>query len=199
MYAAYPYDLSSTERVEETVTVADAKIFLRHIPKKNSIVIDGFTETQAAVVPQNHFRCDYEDEKSWYRDANRILYVNAAHNGQTLSVSYVAIGTVLTAAIWNEIKRHLDTPHAAQYTLPTASDEVKGGVKVGDGLCMNDDTLNVNAGTGLEVGDDTLNCTVKGGYFHDCTESLNPLYPSYAPFDYRNIEDKFWALTSDIV
>ena len=40
-----PYNPSSTVHVEEILTVADRKIFLRHIPKEGSIVIDGFTET----------------------------------------------------------------------------------------------------------------------------------------------------------
>ena len=70
------------------------------------------------------------------------------------------------------------------YSLPTASETVKGGVKVGTGLSMSGDTLNVTltagesytlptasttvkggvkVGTGLSMNGDTLNCTISGG------------------------------------
>ena len=66
--------------------------------------------------------------------------------------------------------------------LPTASEYVKGGVKVGDGLYMDDEFLNasvsvayelptaseyvkggVKVGVGLSLAGDVLNCTVTGG------------------------------------
>ena len=102
-----PYNPSSTVRVEESLEVVDGKIFLRHIPKEGSIFIDGFTETDSLSPEPNQFSCQYS-LFTFYRDANRVLNFNAEHNGQTLDISYIAVGTVFTAEDANEIKAHME-------------------------------------------------------------------------------------------
>ena len=68
-------------------------------------------------------------------------------------------------------------PTPTPYTLPTASAETKGGVKVGSGLSMDGETLNatgytlptasaetkggVKVGTGLEINDGVLSVTAE--------------------------------------
>lgn len=113
MVLYYPYNQTSTVRVEETLTVANRKIFLRHIPKKGSVVIEGFAETDSVNPAINQFSCQYSTDSS-YRDANRVLNFNAIHNGEEFFISYIAVGTVLTAEDMNEIKAHLenDSIHA---------------------------------------------------------------------------------------
>ena len=149
MYEAYAYNPESTTRISETATVINGKILLRHIPKPDSIQINGFVETASYNVRPNQFRCHYSEE-TWYRETDRTIYFNPTHNGEVLNISYIVVGTVLTTDIWNEIKAHLenDSIHGGSYELPTASADEKGGVKVGAGLSMNGDTLN---------------CTVQGG------------------------------------
>ena len=50
-----------------------------------------------------------------------------------------------------------------EYTLPTASNTVKGGVKVGSGLQMDGDTLNVTLTAGSDYTLPTASTTTKGG------------------------------------
>lgn len=102
-----PFNPDSTVRVSETVHISGGKAFLRHIPKKGSVVIDGFLETDSVMPQANQFSCLYATD-SMYRDANRVLNFNKTHNGQDISVSYVAIGTVITADDMNEIKAHIE-------------------------------------------------------------------------------------------
>lgn len=52
---------------------------------------------------------------------------------------------------------------SSSYSLPTASSTVKGGVKIGDGLSMNGDTLNVTLTAGESYTLPTASSTVKGG------------------------------------
>lgn len=106
MYGAYPYNPQSTIRVEETVTVFDDKVFLHHIPKEGSVMIDGFTEVDGEPQ-QGQFSCDYATD-SLYRDSNRVLNFHLVDDFTELTVNYIAIGTVLTADIWNEIKAHME-------------------------------------------------------------------------------------------
>ncbi|MBQ3444248.1 MAG: hypothetical protein IJG33_13495 [Selenomonadaceae bacterium] len=100
------FNPASTIRVEEQVSVVDNRAFLRHIPKKGSVVIDGFTEVDGA--PQaNQFYCDYATD-SLYRDANRVLHFGSVNDYTDITVNYIAIGTVVTADDMNEIKAHLE-------------------------------------------------------------------------------------------
>lgn len=154
----YPYDPQSTIRVEETLRIAASKVFLRHIPKQGSVFIDGFTETDSLIPAAHQFSCDYALD-SLYRDANRVLNFNATHNGETVIVSYIAIGTVWTADDANEIKAHLESPHG--YSLPTASTSTKGGVKIGDGFDMQDGFINVNLTKAVEHPVNQFETTVK--------------------------------------
>ena len=149
MVLYHEYNPNSTVRVEETLTIKGAKAFLRHIPKQASIVIDGFAEVDSLLPQVNQFSCQYSLD-SIYRDANRVLNFNAANNGQSITVSYIAVGTVFTADDANEIKAHLENSsiHGGGYELPTASASVKGGVVIG---------------TGLSMDGEVLNCTVEGG------------------------------------
>lgn len=102
-----PYNPDSVVRVEETLPVKNKKIFLRHIPKQGSVVIEGFIECDSLMPAPNQFSCQYALD-SLYRDANRVLNFNAAHNGEMLTISYIAVGTVITAEDMNEIKAHME-------------------------------------------------------------------------------------------
>lgn len=141
----YPYDPNSTERITETATIEDAIVLLNHIPKKDSIQIDGFNETSSINLTANQFRCDYS-LNTQYREANRILHFNSENDGRTISISYIVVGSPILADTMNEIKDHLEnsTLHGSAYTLPTASTETKGGVIIGKGLSMDGDTLNAS-------------------------------------------------------
>lgn len=147
MYEAYAYNPESTTRISETATIINGKILLRHIPKPDSIHINGFVETASYNVRPNQFRCHYSYE-TWYRETDRTIYFNPTHNGTVLNISYIVVGTVMTTDIWNEIKAHLENMAihggGSSYSLPIASAQVLGGVKVGDGLAISSDgTLSV--------------------------------------------------------
>lgn len=96
----------STIRVEETRIVEGYQVVLRHIPKRGSIVINGFMEVASDPAPYQ-FACQYSND-SVYREANRVLIFNPANNAQEFLISYIAVGTVITADDMNEIKAHLE-------------------------------------------------------------------------------------------
>ena len=106
MQSYLPYNPQSTIRVEEQIQVADNKAFLRHIPKEGSIQIDGFAETDNPDPASGQFFCDYATD-TLYRDANRIIHFGSVDSA-ALTVSYIAIGTVITADDMNEIKAHME-------------------------------------------------------------------------------------------
>ena len=155
MVSYFPYNPISDIEVSETLTVKNSRVLLRHIPKEGSIKIRGFVEVDSTVLVPYQFHCAYSTE-THYREANRIINFNAQHNGATLTINYVAVGTVFTAEDANEIKAHLenDSIHSS-YTLPTASAQVKGGVKIGDNLVMNGELLSASV--------PTASAAVKGG------------------------------------
>lgn len=164
MVTYYEYNPNSITRVTELVMIDKGKVFLRHIPKQGSIVIDGFYETDSLLPQPNQYSCQYALD-SMYRDANRVLNFHSTHNGQEITVSYIAVGTVFTAKDANEIKAHMENQaiHGqSSYDLPTASATVKGGIKVGANLYMTGDTLNASIGGGLDS-IPTMSATVKGG------------------------------------
>ena len=108
------YNLESTARVEEKATVTDRKVYLRHIPKQGSIEITDFWGDPAGIIEttnrepaKNRFFCDYALD-SLYRDANRTLIFNSFNEGDMLTFTYTAIGTVITADDMNELKAHLE-------------------------------------------------------------------------------------------
>lgn len=213
----YPYDVFSTERIEETATIEDGLIQLRHTPKYRSVVIDGFEETDSISLPLNHFRVDYSLD-TYYRESNRLLHFNPENNGKELTISYIACGTVITADDMNEIKAHLESDHSKYYQLPIASHDIRGGVRIGKGLYMTGDILNVSGssggssdytlpiasanqlggvkiGKGLSMDGDTLNASGGEGigYFKDFTRESITIYC----FDERNIGDEYWTLDSE--
>lgn len=110
MNTYYAYDTESTQSVSETLTITNGMIQLRHIPRQSSVIIPGFIETTALVVPAGRFRVDYFDANGEYRECSRKIYFNAADNGKSVSVGYSAVGTPVTAADMNEIKNHMDYP-----------------------------------------------------------------------------------------
>lgn len=71
-------------------------------------------------------------------------------------------GKMLTSNDFTDaLKNKLDG--LSNYTLPTASSTVKGGVKVGDGLAMDGDTLKVTLATSEEYTLPTASSSTKGG------------------------------------
>lgn len=135
----FPYNPNSTTRIQETAQIKNGKVVLRHIPQEGSVLIEGFTECDARIPMLNQFSCEYAAD-SLYRDANRVLHFNAGNNGETITINYVTVGTVVTADDMNEIKAHLDAAvndsiDAWEYkgTFPNGSypsDEDEGDLKI---------------------------------------------------------------------
>ena len=144
----YPYDLFSTTRIEETLTVEDGLIQLRHTPKYRSLSIEGFNETDSVSLQKNQFRVDYSLD-TYYRESTRLVHFNSEVNGRELTISYITCGTVITADDMNEIKAHLESDHSGNYTLPIASMNQRGGIRVGENLYMTGDILNASVSSGL--------------------------------------------------
>lgn len=73
------------------------------------------------------------------------------------------------------------------YTLPTASDTLKGGIKIGNGLSMDGDTLNVtiqsNLAGGIEVLD-TVPLAIDGGLWFDTTDNVPMLWLRKGEYEY---------------
>lgn len=93
-----------------------------------------------------------------------IIGDGLAMDGDTLNVtisggaSYAEATSVASGLMSASDKIKLD--EIENYSLPTASGSVKGGVIVGEGLAMNGDTLNVTLSTSLVL--DTVSSTVEG-------------------------------------
>ena len=82
--------------------------------------------------------------------------------------SYADATTVSSGLMSAADKAKLDG--LTNYTLPTASASTKGGVKIGDGLQMDGDTLNVtlqsgSSGGGYIIGSNVS--SVEGGFWQD--------------------------------
>lgn len=121
--------------------IENGKILLNHIPYVNSIVIEGFKQTASVVVLQGQFYCNYNTE-TYYREADCTVYFNSKHEGETVSVDYLQVGTPITANDLNEIKEHMENSEIHnRYTLPPASADTRGGVRVGQGLTILGDVL----------------------------------------------------------
>lgn len=80
------------------------------------------------------------------------------------------------------------------YTLPTASETLKGGVKIGAGLQMDGDTLNVTIQSGSSGGTvgilDTVSSTVDGAFWYEVTDDVPALWFHKGNYDYRYTHDK---------
>lgn len=139
----YPYNLFSTERIEEVAVVEDGIIELTNIPKYRSVVIENFDETDSINLLANQFRCDYSLD-TYQRESPRLLHFNPVNDGKELTISYITCGTVLKSEYLNEIKAHLDSDHSKFYELPIATQNLRGGIRIGQGLVMNGDILNVD-------------------------------------------------------
>ena len=121
--------------------IENGKILLNHIPYVNSIVIEGFKQTASVVVLQGQFYCNYNTE-TYYREADCTVYFNSKHEGETVSVDYLQVGTPITANDLNEIKAHMENSEIhSRYVLPPASADTRGGVRVGQGLTILGDVL----------------------------------------------------------
>lgn len=146
MKTYYPYAPYSPEEVlGELHTITDGCIVLKNIPFENSIDIEGFKQTNSVNLEENQFYCAYGADQL-YRESNCTVYFHPAHNGEKVRVDYLHVGTVLDANDLNEIKAHLEnaTLHShSNYALPAADKFTRGGVRVGKGLTIVGDVLNV--------------------------------------------------------
>lgn len=190
-YNAYaPYE--PTEILGEVHTIKDGQILLDHIPFENSIEIAGFRQTETANLLPNQFFCLYGADQ-YYRESNCIIYFNPVHEGETVSVDYLQVGTIITAKDLNEIKEHIenDTIHGdIKYHLPTASRLERGGIRPSYGLNMLGDELFVDIGAGLAYDGNRIcvagaSSVSGGGYSFPftlqpaTTESLGGVIPGY--------------------
>ena len=100
----FSYDVENpSDVIGEEHQIVGGKIRLLHIPLANSIVINGFQQVNRRTVSAGEFFCNYRADSA-YREADRIVYFHANHNFQTISVSYKAVGTPVTADDMNEIR-----------------------------------------------------------------------------------------------
>ena len=151
MQTYYPYNPNQPAQIlNESHKITNGTVTLNHLPLADSISISGFTPTSSLKPAQGSFFYNYSAETA-YREATGILTFNAADDGTTIKVSYQAVGTVIRASDLNEIKAHLENEeiHGSNYDLPTATATTKGGVKIGDGLSIDEDGV--------------LSCTIQGG------------------------------------
>lgn len=104
----FPYDPYNPKPVEsERQTVIGGQIRLDHVPKKGTLQIYGFEEVDSALdILPAQFYCHYSDD-TLYRDANRTVYFNRGHSGQTVTCSYMAVASPVTAEDMNEIESRL--------------------------------------------------------------------------------------------
>lgn len=135
----WPYEPSKPKAIYgEVHRIEDGMILLNHIPFLNSIEIDGFKQTNSVSIQPGQFYCAY-GEDLYYRESNCIVKFHERHNGQTVSVDYLQVGTIITANDMNEIKEHLENEslHGGGAALVPATKNTLGGVKVGDRLNIN--------------------------------------------------------------
>lgn len=146
MKSYFPYSPSTPSMIYgEVHTIQDGQILLNHIPYANSIEISGFTHTFSVSLSPGQFYCAYGSEY-YYRESNCIVKFNAQHNGETVSVDYLQVGTIITANDMNEIKAHIeDNSIHNRYELPAATTATRGGVRVGQGLSILGDVLSADA------------------------------------------------------
>lgn len=100
----FPYDTEKPSTViGEEHTVVGGKIRLLHIPLKDSLVINGFAQASNRAVNIGEFYCNFRPDSA-YREADRVVYFHPNHNFQTVTVSYKAVGSPVTAEDMNEIR-----------------------------------------------------------------------------------------------
>ena len=107
---------------------------------------------------------------------------NVSVGGASYAVATSSTDGLMSAAD----KTKLD--NLTNYTLPTASTSVKGGVKIGSGLQMDGDTLNVtlqagSAGGGIGVLD-TVPSTVDGALWYEVTDNVPALWIHKGNYEY---------------
>lgn len=104
----FPYDPYNPKPVEsEQQKVIGGQIRLDHVPKKGTLQIYGFEEVDSALdILPAQFYCNYSED-TLYRDANRTVYFNRGHTGQTVICSYMAVASPVTADDMNEIESRL--------------------------------------------------------------------------------------------
>ena len=130
------------------------------MPFLNSVEIEGFVQTDSTEPLQHQFQCQYADD-TFYRESNCQVNFNPIHNGETVLVNYLQVGTIITAEDLNEIKAHLENDAIHNnYTLPTASPLEKGGVRPGDGLTMIGDSITPNLGNGLKLSNGKISASI---------------------------------------
>ena len=106
----FPYDPYNPKPVEsERQKIIGGQIRLDHVPKKGTLQIYGFEEVDSALdILPAQFYCNYSDD-TLYRDANRVVYFYRGHSGQTVTCSYMAVASPVTADDMNEIEERLST------------------------------------------------------------------------------------------
>lgn len=106
----FPYDPYNPKPVEsERQKIIGGQIRLNHVPKKGTLQIYGFEEVDSALdILPAQFSCNYSDD-TLYRDANRVVYFYRGHSGQTVTCSYMAVASPVTADDMNEIETRLST------------------------------------------------------------------------------------------
>ena len=100
--------------------------------------------------------------------------------------SYADATTVSSGLMSAADKAKLDG--LTNYTLPTASASTKGGVKIGDGLQMDGDTLNVtlqsgSSGGGYIIGSNVS--SVEGGFWQDIINDTPVLKLRHGDYEYN--------------
>lgn len=98
---------------EQHTITSDGTIRLVYVPFKGSQVggtnvqISGYTETINAQPGTTEFYIDYQDAAA-YRPALGYVQFNVAQAGQTVTVSYYGVSTILWADDINQIQTHIN-------------------------------------------------------------------------------------------
>lgn len=108
MKTYFPYDPYNPKPVEsERQQVIGGQIRLDHVPKKGTLQIYGYEETDSAVdLLPAQFYCNYSED-TLYRDANRTVFFWHGRSGQYVTCSYMAVASPVTADDMNEISARL--------------------------------------------------------------------------------------------
>jgi hypothetical protein len=92
---------------EQHTVDSNGQIRLTYAPKKGTVVISGFTETQSTSPGLTEFYIDYQDATD-YRTAQQIVQFSLSQAATVISVSYSGVSQTVTAEHMNTIKDHVE-------------------------------------------------------------------------------------------
>ncbi len=99
----YNLDITRAEQFTETRTIgADGRLYLTHIPKKDTLSIDGFVNTTSNDPASNQFYIEWGAEFG-YVFANGLLIFHASNANLQVEISYVPVASRVDASVINQL------------------------------------------------------------------------------------------------